>query len=96
MIIKVKGYLTYREVIGEREFELPDDVPISLIDFLQDLSEELGGEPGRALFDKELNTVGSSIAVMHNGRHYNHLPDRLETVLQDQDEIAIFPPGAGG
>jgi molybdopterin converting factor small subunit len=83
-------------VIGEREIELPDDVPISLIEFLKDFAEELGGEHGRALYDEGLNTVGQSVAVMHNGRHYNHLPDRLETVLQDQDEIAIFPPGAGG
>ena len=57
MIIKVKGYLTYREVIGEREFESGDDAPVSLIEFLKDLAEELGGEPGRALFDEELNTV---------------------------------------
>jgi molybdopterin converting factor small subunit len=96
LIIKVKGYLTYRDVIGKREFELPNDVPISLIEFVKDLAEELGGEPGQALFDQALNTIGPSVAVMHNGRHYNHLPDRLETVLQDQDEIAIFPPGAGG
>ena len=82
LIIKVKGYLTYRDVIGEREFKLPDDVPVLLIDFLRDLAEEIDGEPGRALFDQELNTVGPSIAVMHNGRHYNHLPDRLETILQ--------------
>ena len=96
LIIKVKGYLTYRNVIGEREFVFLDDVRISLIEFLQDLAEELGGEPGQALFDNELKTVGPSVAVMHNGRHYNHLPDRLDTILQDQDEIAIFPPGAGG
>ena len=96
MIIKVKGYLTYRDVIGEREIKLRDDVPVLLLDFLRELAAEFGGEPGQALFDKESDTVGQSVAVMHNGRHYNHLPDRLNTVLQDQDEIAIFPPAAGG
>jgi molybdopterin converting factor small subunit len=83
-------------VIGEREIEMRDDVSVSLLDFVQELAVELGGEPGRALFDKESGTVGQFVAVMHNGRHYNHLPDRLDTVLQDQDEIAIFPPAAGG
>jgi molybdopterin converting factor small subunit len=96
LIIKVKGYLTYRDVIGEREIKLRDDVPVLLLDFLRKLAVELGGEPGLALFDTETGTVGQYVAVMLNGRHYNHLPDRLKTVMQDQDEIAIFPPGAGG
>jgi molybdopterin converting factor small subunit len=96
LIIKVKGYLTYRDVIGEREIEIPDDVPVFLLDFLRELAVDLGGEQGNALFEKETGTVGQHVAVMHNGRHYNHLPDRLNTVLQDQDEIAIFPPAAGG
>jgi MoaD family protein len=96
MIIKVKGYLTYRDVIGEREIAQQDESPVTLLDFIRALAVELGGEQGRALFDEEAGTVGPSVAVMLNGRHYNHLPDRLETVLKDQDEIAVFPPGAGG
>jgi molybdopterin converting factor small subunit len=96
LIIKVKGYLTYRKVIGAREIKIRDDVPTLLLDFLYHLADELGGGPGRALFDKDSGTLGQSVAVMLNGCHYNHLPDRLNTVLQDQDEIAIFPPGAGG
>ena len=96
MIIKVKGYLTYRDVIGQREIEQRNDIPILLLDFLRELADEIGGKHGRALFDKQSGTVGRSVAVMCNGVHYNHLPDKLGTVLKDQDEIAIFPPGAGG
>lgn len=96
MIIKVKGYLTYRDVIGQREFERPDDAPITLLDFLRTLAAELDDEHGRMLFDEGAGTVGPSVAVMLNGRHYNHLPDKLHTILQDQDEVAVFPPGAGG
>lgn len=96
MIIKVKGYLTYRDVIGGREVEQPDDVPITFLDFIRELAVEIPGEHGRALFDKETGTVGGSVAIMLNGVHYNHLPDRLDTLLKDQDEIAVFPPGAGG
>ena len=96
MIIKVKGYLTYRDVIGQREVELRDDAPILFIDFLHMLAAEIGGEHGRALFDEETYSVGQSVAIMLNGQHYNHLPDRLNTVLHDQDEVAVFPPGAGG
>jgi len=96
LIIKVKGYLTYRDVIGKREIEQPDDALVTFLDFIRELADELGGEHGRALFDPQAGTVGPSVAIMLNGVHYNHLPDRLKTVLKDGDEIAVFPPGAGG
>jgi molybdopterin converting factor small subunit len=96
LIIKVRGYLTYRDVIGWSEIEQPDDIPVTFLNFICDLAAEIGGEHGRALFDSEAGTIGQSVAIMLNGVHYNHLSDRLDTVLKDQDEIAIFPPGAGG
>jgi molybdopterin converting factor small subunit len=96
MIIKVKGYLTYRDVIGYREILRRDDVPITFLDFLRELAAEIGSGYGWALFDEQSNTVGQSVAIMLNGLHYNQLPEKLNTVLQDQDEIAVFPPGAGG
>jgi len=96
LIIKVKGYLTYRDVLGQREIELTEDVPVTFLDFIRELAAEIGGEHGHALFDDETGTVGKSVAIMLNGVHYNHLPDRMITLLKDQDEVAIFPPGAGG
>jgi len=96
LIIKVKGYLTYRDVIGQHEVERPDDAPVTFLDFIRELAAKIGGEHGRALFDDETGTVGKSVAIMLNGVHYNHLPNRLDTVLKDQDEIAVFPPAAGG
>ena len=96
MIIKVRGYLTYRDVIGERKIERTDDPPVSFLDFICELAAEIGGEHGQALFNKETGTAGPSVAIMLNGVHYNHLPERMNTVLKDQDEVAIFPPGAGG
>ena len=96
MIIKVKGYLTYRDVIGYREIMRQDDLPITFLDFLRELAVEIGGECGCALFDEQRNTVGRSVAIMLNGLHYNQLPEKLDTLLKDQDEIAVFPPGVGG
>jgi MoaD family protein len=96
LIIKVRGYLTYRDVIGKREIEQPDDVQVTFLNFIRGLAAELGGEHGRALFDEEADTIGQSVAIMLNGVHHNHLPNRLDTVLKDQDEVAIFPPAAGG
>jgi molybdopterin converting factor small subunit len=96
VIIKVRGYLTYKAVIGQREYKLSDDESITLLEFLRLLGSEISGEHGQAIFNSERGTVGKWVAVMLNGRHYNHLHDRLDTVLQDQDEVAVFPPGAGG
>jgi len=94
--IKVRGYLTYRDLIGMREIEQPDDDQVTLLDFICKLADGVGGEHGRALFDEEAGMVGPSVAIMLNGVHYNHLPDRLKTILKDGDEIAVFPPAAGG
>jgi molybdopterin converting factor small subunit len=96
VIIKVRGYLTYREVIGRQKIEQPDDIPVTLLDLIRGIAGEIPGEPGQALFDNETGAIGQSVAIMLNGVHYHHLPDRLKTVLKDQDEIAIFPPAAGG
>jgi len=96
LIIKVKGYLTYRDVIGQREIKYPEHALVTFLDCISDLAVEVGGEHGRALFDSETGTVGKSVAIMLNGVHHNHLPDRVSTVLKDQDEIAVFPPAAGG
>ena len=83
-------------MFGQREIEQPDDVPVSFLDFIRELAAGIPGELGHALFDNETGAVGQSVAIMLNGVHYSHLPDRLKTVLKDKDEIAIFPPAAGG
>ena len=83
-------------MIGKRSFKLDDDHPVFFLDFIQKFATEVGGELGTALFDEETGTVGPAVAIMLNGVHYNHLPNRLNTVLKDQDEVAVFPPGAGG
>lgn len=96
MIIKVKGYLTYRDSIGQREIAFSDDIPLTLIEFLKLFAAELNNDVGETIYNAETSTIEQSIAVMCNGRHYNHLPDKLNTILQHNDEIALFPPAAGG
>ena len=83
-------------MIGQHKIEQPDDIPVTLLDLIHGMATEVPGEQGQALFDNETGTIGQSVAIMLNGVHYNHLPDKLDTVLKDQDEIAVFPPAAGG
>jgi molybdopterin converting factor small subunit len=48
------------------------------------------------IFDPKTNEISQLLRVLINGRHYTTLPDKMETQLQDNDEIALFPPVAGG
>lgn len=96
MIIHVKGYLTLKPIIGDQQVEYLDEHLITLHDLLDKLSNDLGGEFQRIVYDHSNHKIGSGIAILINGSHYRHLPDHINTVLKNQDKIAIFPPIAGG
>jgi sulfur-carrier protein len=94
MVIQVKGYLTFRKLIPERGMEFPEQ-GTSLRSLLAALGEEIGAPFQAEVFD-ERGGLQQSVAVVINGHHYTHLPAGLETPLQDGDQVAIFPPIAGG
>jgi molybdopterin synthase sulfur carrier subunit len=89
----VRLYAALREAAGQRDFEV--DLPAGalmgeLLRRLITLRPKLGG---KILDDK--GSVPRYVAVFVNGRDIRHL-DGLETPVQPGDEIAIFPPVAGG
>ncbi|MFC2036547.1 MoaD family protein [Chloroflexota bacterium] len=97
MRIRVRGYLTLRDVIGDRCFEEIEAETFTLKDLIQRLSLELGDDFVHRLSGSETTAgVRWQIAILVNGCHYSHLPDRMATKLVDGDEVAIFPPTAGG
>lgn len=97
MRIKVRGYLSLRELVGGQPFRTIEAERLTVQDLIQYLSQELGDE-----FAQAVSAPGSSggispyLAVLVNGRHYSHLADRLQTQLADGDEVSFFPPAAGG
>jgi molybdopterin synthase sulfur carrier subunit len=97
MRIKVRGYLSLRDVIGGQPFRIIEGEQLTLQDLVLQLSQDLGDE-----FDETISasaspaSISPHLAVLINGRHYSHLPDRLQTQLEDGDEVSIFPPVAGG
>lgn len=94
MKVKIKGYLTYRASIGEQFLDLDDNDKITLRELLVRLSEK--HKLGDSLYRAEAGTAGGRTVVLVNGQHHLHMPGRLDTILKDGDEVAIFPPLAGG
>jgi MoaD family protein len=96
MKIKVKGYLTLKKAMGGNaalEMEIEN---ATLKGVLKDLSEIFGQDFKDAIFDSETDMIRRHVRVLVNGRHYIHLPNRLDTELEAEDEVALFPAIAGG
>jgi MoaD family protein len=91
--ISVQGYLTFKGLVGKRQVSIPTGSLLQ--DLLSNLREDLDER-----FEKEVystrGALNEHIAVMLNGRSYKNLPEGLNTVLKDGDQVAIFPPIVGG
>ena len=96
MRIKVRGFLTVREVLGGRKELTLEMNEATIAGLLRELSIQFGESFEKMLFDPESGVVNGQVAILVNGRHYSHLPDGLDTVLMDGDDVALFPPIAGG
>lgn len=96
MKIRVKGYFTFKKVMdGKAVLEIEIE-KATIKDVLKDLSENFDQDFREAIIDPKTQEVNSLIRVLVNGRHYQYLPNRLNTELKEGDEVALFPPIVGG
>ena len=92
MIVRVRAFASFREVLGgEMEMELRDGSTVKdLLEALNAKNEDFGD----VAFEASGN-LRDHVFLMRNRARIDHRED-LNIVLQEGDELAIFPPVAGG
>jgi MoaD family protein len=93
--VKIRTSLDFKKIFGQGRFEVTVTEGITLRGFLNQLVNEWGDELASRLFEPDGKTVLPRIMLMVNGQNINFL-NKLDTVLQDADEVLILPPVAGG
>ncbi|MFP3896177.1 MAG: ubiquitin-like small modifier protein 1 [Anaerolineales bacterium] len=90
--MKVKVFGTLRSVIGEKELEVSldqKDTVGAVLDHLTVTYPALKEKLGKG----EMPATGVNVLV--NGRSIQFLDD-LDTALEEDDRLALFPPLGGG
>jgi len=96
MKITIRSFLTLREVMGDQSVLELEIGNLTLMELLNELSDMFGERFSQMVFDESGKELNSHIRILINGRHYSHIPRKLNTLLQQGDEVALFPPVMGG
>ncbi len=93
--VKVRTILSLKQILGQGEIEMSIAEGSSLTELLAAMVERWGDELSSSLFEPKSKNVLPYIRLMVNGRDIAFLA-RMETVLQNGDEVLILPPVSGG
>lgn len=92
MELDLRFFATFREAVGQKDLTYEVTEGETVGDVLSSLEAEYEGLEGQLLDD---GAVRSQLNVLKNGRNVIHMED-ADTPLEEGDELAIFPPVAGG
>ena len=92
MIVKVRFFARFRELLGT---DIPAEAEngATLLTLVRDIAQKKK-EGYDAIFDEHGN-FREFVIVMRNGKRVEHT-DAAATRVADGDEVAVFPPVAGG
>ena len=96
MKITIRSFLTLKDVMGDQSALELEIGSLTLIELLNELSYMFGDRFSQMVFDEAGKYLNPHIRILVNGRHYSHIPQKLNTRLQAGDEVALFPPIVGG
>ena len=94
MHMKVNFYATLRSIVGQKTVEvdmLPQTTARDLVDLIIQDYPALRKE----LLD-EKNEFSRFMKFFINGREAVYLTDKMNTIIQPDDKVDIFPPVGGG
>jgi len=92
-MIKIKFYSLIRIHLEINEVEIEAD-SITIYDLFLKTEQQIGKKFLYLLIDENKQIIPSTI-ILINGRNVFHL-DKLNSLVECDDEISIFPPGGGG
>jgi molybdopterin synthase sulfur carrier subunit len=91
-MISIKFFATFREIIGKKELDVEYREGMTMGDLLQELCSKSESMEKACFENGKLRDYDELLINGHNIQFLNG----LDTVLQDEDVIAVFPPVAGG
>ena len=94
MKVLVNFYAVFRGLAGGKSFEIELDNNATVKDLLEAIKEQVNERVYEKIIEVQKSDVPGLI-ILVNGKNIEHL-DGLETKINENDRVDIFPPGAGG
>ena len=92
-MIEIRFFSLIRMHLGINKTEI-ESASIPILELLQKIEKQIGKKFLDQLIDAEKQILPGTM-ILINGRNIVHL-NGTESIVQDNDEISIFPPGGGG
>jgi MoaD family protein len=96
MKVLVKGFFDVQKAMDDNAMIEVEEDALSLREILEYLANRFGNDFSELILDQETKELADHVMLLVNGFNYLYLPKMLDTDLKDGDEIALFPPIAGG